>query len=919
MSARGDGWRVLVLAALGCSAPVLPEAPVAPVSEALVEAPALALPLRLEAGAVHVTTTGAERWRALGLGEVVTDVRRLRAVGGAVLALGDEPHVGRLWLRADAEVELGQQAGDVVVSDVVGEARLSLFERRLRLGDETMAGGDVLLAGGETPRATSTAAHPDWAAWTLALEHAAEPSGMGSLQAGAAATATRLELRRVHVRARRAGDLVEHAVEHVFYNDTGARLQGTFRFPLPEDASLTGLAMEIDGTLMEGELVERVKARQTYEAIVDAMQDPALLEWEQGRMFKLRVFPIEPHGEKRIVVRYLAPLQEGAGGWSFVYETAAPDMQRRIPTFRVDFDGATVVDERDFQPGREVVVPVEVAPATAMQQARADGTYLALRIAPDWSSLPQPAAPGPRRVVFLLDTSRSALESWPLAIQTLELLLESLAPADRARLVACDVTCRDQGDGFFSPTGASVKAALDFARAIEPDGASDLAAAFTHVGALASGGEVLYIGDGTATWGRTDDAGLRQITKEALGGARLSAAVLGRGASTELMRDLAGEQGGLVATPRSPMQVRRFALAVSGTGQRRSVRGLRLEADGGAIYPTRASTVAEGDAVVALLRVPVGERLPEAVHLKGFVGGTPVEQTIAVGPLETTPHVAHRWAGRHIARMQRDGAERSAVVAASLDYGVMSRHTAFLVLESEEAYRRHGIERRRGPDGPSVTGGDLESLGASRVSLNPDRIQPGDPEIRIPAPADARSVVVVFPFGETKVAEYEADLRAWVVRFLIDKDTPDGIYEVLVRTTHADGHVELLCVDYVVDTHAPLVEVKLRELGPGAWEISATQTITTHELKVAPESDDAERDAPRYAHIASDTRRVEVQLPDGRILRLFRGGGRFERVWKPKVPLTGPVTLKVVAVDGAQNRSVFTTTLDPTTGDRHAR
>ena len=44
---------------------------------------------------------------------------------------------------------------------------------------------------------------------------------------------------------------------------------------------------------MDGELVEIEKARKTYESIVDEMRDPALLEWEHGRTFKLRVFPIE--------------------------------------------------------------------------------------------------------------------------------------------------------------------------------------------------------------------------------------------------------------------------------------------------------------------------------------------------------------------------------------------------------------------------------------------------------------------------------------------------------------------------------------------------------------------------------------------------------------------------------------------------
>jgi len=904
---------------VGCSTPVMPDEPAPAPAEAAESIPALDLPLRLERGSARGQIADTSGWRALQPGEATTGVRRVRAEDGAVFAVGGEPPAGRLWLRGDAEVELGQDADGVVVSAVVGEARLSMFEHGIRVDDVAQDHRDVLLTGADRVVATPTAVHPGWADWTLALAHEPDPAGVGTLEVGSAADVTRLALHRVHVRARTTGDMVEHAVEQVFYNASDVRLEGTFRFPLPEGASLNGLAMEIDGRLMEGELVERVKARETYEAIVDSMQDPALLEWEQGRTFKLRVFPIEARSEKRIIVRYLAPLRRGASGWSFVYGTNVAESQGRIPSFRIDLDGRTVVDQRDFQPGHEVVVPVEAPPSKAMQERRADGTYLAVRVEPDWSALPQGRQPGPRRVVFVLDSSRSALESWSQAMQTLEILLGDLAPQDRARLVACDLACRDQTPDFFTPTEANVGAALSFAQRIDPDGATDLAATFAHVGGIAGGAEVVYIGDGTATWGRTDDAALRDIVKDALGESRLSAAVLGRGASSKLIRDLAAQQGGLVAQPRSPMQVRRFGLAVSGSGQRRTLRGLRIEAEAEAVYPRRASVLPEGETLVALLRVPPGHPLPSSVRLAGFVGDTPIEQTVALGLATPTPNVAHRWAGKHIARMQSDGARREEIVAASIDYGVMSKHTAFLVLESEEAYRRHGIERRRGPGGPEVTGGDLESLGASRVTLNPDRIQPGDPEIRVPAPADARSVVVVFPFGETKVAEYEPDLRAWVVRFLIDKDTPDGIYEVLVRTTHADGTVELLAVDYVVDTHAPLVTVKLRQAGPGSWEISATQVITRHELKVAPESDAEESATRRYAHIASDARRVEVQLPDGRVMRLFRGGGRFTRRWTPETPPTGPVSLRVVASDGAQNRSVATVTVDPFAGGRHAR
>src|SRR5262245_33139158 len=63
--------------------------------------------------------------------------------------------------------------------------------------------------------------------------------GEGSLEARSERTGkTRLALERLSVRAETTGDVAEVAVEHVFRNDSEERLEGTFRFPLPEGSML---------------------------------------------------------------------------------------------------------------------------------------------------------------------------------------------------------------------------------------------------------------------------------------------------------------------------------------------------------------------------------------------------------------------------------------------------------------------------------------------------------------------------------------------------------------------------------------------------------------------------------------------------------------------------------------------------------
>jgi hypothetical protein len=68
----------------------------------------------------------------------------------------------------------------------------------------------------------------------------------------------------------------------------------------------------------------------------------------------------------------------------------------------------------------------------------------------------------------------------------------------------------------------------------------------------------------------------------------------------------------------------------------------------------------------------------------------------------------------------------------------------------------------------------------------------------------------------------------------------------------------------------------------------------------------------RVATIVEDARKVDVRLPDGHVLSLgLTRPGLFRGYWRPRRPLTAPVTLTVVAVDRALNARSAQVTLDP--------
>lgn len=885
-----------VIIAVGCGGPPSPRLG-ADASAQAGATPRRALsPMSLEIAVVSargaVSVRRGVHWEPLAEGATRGGVRELRVERqGAIVSLGHGDAAGRLWLRGGSHVQLGQdERGGVHVAVVAGHARLRRGTAALpayvdSADRATAITGDYLVSASAM---MPTGTRPELADWSLALEHDEEGAGVGRMEARVDAAHTEpLVLREVSVDVHTAGDMALTEVEHVFWNPAAENREGTFRFPVPDGALLIGMAMEVHGKMVEGEIVERDKARATYEKIVDEMQDPALLEWEEGNWFKLRVFPIEANDDKRVVIRYVAPLAHRGAGWEYELSLGVPDPGAPIGELTVTVDGKVAARERAVAHGLDLAVPIDAARVPAvMRELRADGVYTAVRISPDAAKLAAPPPGGDRKVAIVFDTSRSTLESKALATELLRKTLAELGTHDTFVVLASDVAVTPSAPELVAAMPGAIDRAVAFIDAIEPDGASDLGAALAAVAALHPT-DVMYIGDGIPTWGERGQAALAMQAEQI--GAPIHAALLGKGATAAPWAEIAGRTGGRAMMVKRPIDAERFALAAAHAREVPRLSGARIEAPSGAVvFPAHAQTVYAGDQLLALVRTPAGQPAPHAVTMTGTVAGRPYRQDVTLGAAVDVPRVAQRWATYQLAAMDAAGAPREDIVKLSQDYGVLSRHTSLLVLENDEAYQQHQIERRNGEpqlaqaQAPRVTGGDLDSLGARRAQLSPDEIQPGDPEIKIPAPLDARSVVVTLPFGETKQAVWDRDVSAWMVRFLIDKDTPDGEYQVRVAITHADGRVEVLHLPYTVDTRAPAVDVSAARVANG-YRIRARQRAEAGRM---------------------DAERIEVTLPDGEVLALEQTAwGRFEAVWETAA-LVAPVTLRVVVHDRALNQGV---------------
>ncbi len=128
-----------------------------------------------------------------------------------------------------------------------------------------------------------------------------------------------LEVLYHHVDIKISGNVAETFIDQEFYNPSDYRLEGYYIFPIPKDAVINEFAMEINGKMVNAELLDATKARKIYEDIVRQIRDPALLEYTGQGIFKVRIFPIEPRSKKKVTISYREVLNSDNGMYEYIY------------------------------------------------------------------------------------------------------------------------------------------------------------------------------------------------------------------------------------------------------------------------------------------------------------------------------------------------------------------------------------------------------------------------------------------------------------------------------------------------------------------------------------------------------------------------------------------------------------------------
>lgn len=539
--------------------------------------------------------------------------------------------------------------------------------------------------------------------------------------------------------------LAEITVTQEFDNPSSMQLEAYYYYPVPRGATVTGLALWVNGVRREARLMERQQAREIYQGIVNQKRDPALVERLSDELFRIRIFPVPARGRQRVELRFAQPLELLERGHSRLVLRRPPGPTSHALRLGVELHPVAVPDrswlvgysgrlapagagggyvlplaaaQRSFEREIEVhfTLPEQSAgrAAVAAQPTDEETTFVA--------ELPRLARTGaPRRVALLVDVSKSMLRSGQLsrARRLADAALGALPHRAAVQLLPFDLLPREGPPELraaaMEPAAAFRVAALRaWLAQLEASGGSAFVPAF-EAAFRAGAQQIVLITDGASPGHQAElEHLLRRVFDRR--DATVSVLLLDTGeissARPQLdpLREMAHTTGGLFERWTGD---ERDGAAAAALIKRLLLRPRALTARaliGGAAAKGHSLHVLSGSTQDRLL---VAGRVPAAAWagraggrralrvLLGDGSGHDLELPAASGVSlpaasgESVPAAGAVWADAAIARLMQQirlfGEEellRPQIVALSQRHNVASEYTAYLVTETDADYLR---------------------------------------------------------------------------------------------------------------------------------------------------------------------------------------------------------------------------------------
>lgn len=498
------------------------------------------------------------------------------------------------------------------------------------------------------------------------------------------------------------GQTAVTTMEMTFYNPNTRVMEGEFQFPLADGQQVSRFALDINGKLREGVVVDKTAGSKAFEEIVRRGVDPGLLEKTEGNNFKARVYPMPAKGTRRVLIAFEQELHERDGqDYYFLPITANTTLKNfKVRTevvsrfvkadiqnsLQLDFKQArnsyiSEVSQQNFALNQNIALTFpKIDKPQSISATKGNKTYCYGNIT---LATAQPKnKPIPTEIGILWDASHSAsnrdrakefafLDAYFKALKNVKVVLSSFN-------IRTDKTLS------FEVKNGNWQALKSHLESLQYDGATDGNAINFNLKA----DELLLFSDGIFNFG-SKDFSVNDVVKQAK--TPITVVNASAVANTPKMQYLANATGGsfIDLTTLTTEQALKVAQTVP-------FQLLDIEVKNGKvakIFPQKGTAISKGNFTLA------GELQTKEASLVlsfGYPKNIIVQKEIhfAANPdaSESEFELLRRiWAEKQIAQLEREGAEQKQIDAVGREYSIVTEGNSLIVLETVEDYVRYRI------------------------------------------------------------------------------------------------------------------------------------------------------------------------------------------------------------------------------------
>ncbi|MEO9872085.1 VIT domain-containing protein [Ekhidna sp.] len=502
-----------------------------------------------------------------------------------------------------------------------------------------------------------------------------------------------LEISSLDVNVEIIGNIATTTYDIIFFNPQSRDLEGELSLPLGEGQEICRYALSVNGKLREGVVIEKVKARQAFEAVTRQNIDPGIINITKGNFFKTRIYPISSKGNKRVVLAisetlsgdknnlyYSLPIETSKSIGEFNLNVKAIKSRKTDKAILSEFENIQFDDANDafvlslsrknFSSSNPIkfTLPRFGGSDHQLFTHEFEGeTYFYLNIKPPTLSATNQKK-SEKVGIFWDNSSSGAKRDIEKELKLLESYLNSLTDVKEISVTSFNAVM-NESENF----GGSIPSVISCIRELTYDGATR----FDQINLHGKYDEILLFSDGINTIGTEDIRMPKNVVHTITSSS---------GSNYSLLKKLARKTNGEFINLHKTST--KDALNILQKDEEKFLSSSYSNADFKEVYPNLPQRVGEYFEIAGILKT-------EKARIKinyGDRNNVTKSQSFEIEKKSTAP-ISRLWASKKIETLNIDyQRNKEAIFTLAQKHNIVTKNSSFIVLDRVEDYAEYEIE-----------------------------------------------------------------------------------------------------------------------------------------------------------------------------------------------------------------------------------